>query len=103
MYFKQLTSKIESENMIILKGPKGCRKTLSLITLLNHIQLQKNVLYITANTLKSYKKVIVKRYFKNILKTELPQSWCDFANFFLFDFVSNFCKKNTLYLLIDFC
>ena len=101
--FEQLTSKIESENMIILRGPKGCGKSLSLITLLNHIRLQKNVLYITANTLKLYKNVIVKRYFKNILKTELPQSLCDFANFFLYDFVSNFCKKNTLYLLIDFC
>lgn len=85
--FEQLTSKIESENMIILRGPKGCGKSLSLITLLNHIQLQKNVLYITANTLKLYNKgVIVKRYFKNILKTELPQSLCDFANFFLYDF-----------------
>ena len=108
--FKQLTSKIESENLIILKGPKGCGKSLiNLVALLNHIHLQKNVLYITANTLKLYNKDKgVKLYLKTILKKigpdfKLPQSLCDFANFFLYDFVNNFCTNNTLYLLIDFC
>ena len=105
--FKQLTSKIESENLIILRGTKVCGKSLNLVALLNHIHLQKNVLYITANTLKLYNKDKgVKIYLKTILKQigpdfKLPQSLCDFANFFLYDFVNNFCTNNTLYLFVQ--
>ena len=73
--FKQLTSKIESENLIILRGPKVCGKSLNLVALLNHIHLLKNVLYITANTLKLYNK---DKGVKIYLKTILKKNWTRF-------------------------
>lgn len=99
--FKQLTCKIESEN---LRGPKGCGKSLNLVALLNHIHFKKSVIYYCEN----FKIVHQGWKCELLLENHFEKNWTRFQTFtvfvwfcklFLYNFVKNFCANNTLYFV----
>lgn len=62
--YKQLFEMLASENRIILKGPKGCGKSLLLLKLLSDLmEREEQILYFNANTLTLFSETR-----KNILR-----------------------------------
>ena len=62
--YKRLCQNLNSEEKLILRGPKGCGKSLLLLKLLSDlIKKKEQVLYFRANTLK--KLSLIKPYLQN--------------------------------------
>ena len=62
--YKSVSEALQSEKRIILKGPKGCGKSLLLLKLLsNLIQKDEQILYLSARTLERINVELSREYF----------------------------------------
>lgn len=88
----------------ILRGPKRCGGSVSLVALLTHLY-DKKVLYVTADTLRDYKQNLVQTQLKSFFKDigpeqeelQLSTSMEEFPDFLSLSL--SYCKTSHLYLV----